>query len=185
MRTQNRDDWRKVNRLCDYLKATQDLHLILKISQQGILILKWFIDASFATHPDFRNHSGGPMRLCDERSSVISGRPKQKLNMRSSTEAKIIAVGNFMVKVLWSKNCLKMQHFPYREFIIQQHNNSAILLQNKGFDAAAKRMRHMDIRFFFVHDCIERGLIKVSHLGTKEIQADYFSKPLKGKELTF
>ena len=40
-----------------YLKATQDLHLVLQFD--GLSIARWHVDASFGVHPDLKSHSGG------------------------------------------------------------------------------------------------------------------------------
>ena len=97
-------------------------------------------------------------------------------------EAELIAVDDFMSKILWTRNFLNGQQFPHGDCILYQDNASSIVLANKGFDAAGKRMRHMNIRYFFVRDCVMRGLLKIRHLGTKEMTADYFTKPLQGKQ---
>ena len=87
-----------------------------------------------------------------------------------------------MAKILWVRNFLNGQHFPHGDCILYQDNASSIVLANKDFDAAGKRMRHMNNRYFFVKDCVMRGLLKICHLGTKEMTADYLTKPLQGKQ---
>ena len=180
VRCPNKDDWRKVRRLCDYLKSTKELHLVLNISKE-VPILKWSVDASFATHPDFRSHSGAVMRMGDSGGAIISGSLKQKLNTRSSTEAEIVAVDDFIAKMLWTRNFLERQHFPHGVTTLLQDNSSAIHLQAKGFEATGKRMRHLNIRYFFARDCVSRGLLRIEHQPTAEMEADYLSKPLQGK----
>ena len=43
-----------------------------------------------------------------------------------------------------------------------------------------KKSRHIDIRFFFIKDRVEKGDIKVVFCGTEEMVADYLTKPLQG-----
>ena len=121
------------------------------------------------------------MRMGNSGGTIISGSLKQKLNTRSSTEAEIVAVDDFIAKMLWTRNFLKMQHFPYGGTTLFQDNSSAIHLQSKGFEATGKRMRHLNIRYFFARDCVSRGLLRIEHQPTAEMEADYFSKPLQGK----
>ena len=180
VRTPNKDDWRKVRRLCDYLKSTRDLYLILRIDGE-VPILKWSVDASFATHPDFRSHSGAIMRMGDSGGAIITGSLKQKLNTRSSTEAEIVAIDDFIAKMLWTKHFLERQQFPYGGTTLYQDNSSAIHLQSKGFEVTGKRMRHLNIRYFFARDCVSCGLLRIQHQSTKEIEADFMSKPLQGR----
>ena len=62
---------------------------------------------------------------------------------------------------------------------IYQDNKSAILLIENGRGSTSKRTRHMDIRYFFVKDCIARE-ITIEHCPTKSMIADFFTQPLQG-----
>ena len=59
-----------------------------------------------------------------------------------------------------------------------QDNRSTILMCNKGGEVLSKQTRAMDVRYFAIKDNIEKGYLKVMHLGTSEILGDYFTKPL-------
>jgi hypothetical protein len=45
------DDWLKLKRLMRYLTGTKDDKLILHAD--NLNVIKWYVDASFAVHPDF------------------------------------------------------------------------------------------------------------------------------------
>jgi hypothetical protein len=51
----------KLCHLVEYLRSTCELPLIL--SADGTGVLSWYVDASFAVHPDMRGHTGGTMTL--------------------------------------------------------------------------------------------------------------------------
>jgi hypothetical protein len=53
------DDWNKLLRLMQYLKGSTDEVLFLAADDQHVI--KWYVDASFAVHKDFRSHTGGAM----------------------------------------------------------------------------------------------------------------------------
>ncbi len=55
------DDWWKLRHLIDYLKSTRDLPLVLGALNTGVL--HWHVDASFATHPNMRGHTGGVLTM--------------------------------------------------------------------------------------------------------------------------
>ena len=38
----------------------------------------------------------------------------------------------------------------------------------------------MNVRYFAVKDNIEKGFLRVMHLGTNEMLGDFFTKPLQG-----
>jgi hypothetical protein len=50
VRAPNKDDWNKLTHLMKYLRGTRTLPLIL--SANGTGILKWWVDAAFAVHPN-------------------------------------------------------------------------------------------------------------------------------------
>ena len=120
------------------------------------------------------------MRMGDSGGAIISGSLKQKLNTRSSMEAEIVGIDDYMAKLLWTQHFLEGQHFPHGGTTLYQDNSSAIHLQSKGFEAAGKQMRHLNIRYFFARDCVSRGLLRIEHQKSKEIEADFLSKPLQG-----
>jgi hypothetical protein len=62
--------------------------LILKAD--SLNIIKWWVDASYATHGDCRGHTGATMSL--GRGSVIGMSKKKKFNTKSSTECELVGV---------------------------------------------------------------------------------------------
>ena len=61
VRSPDEQDWKKLSHLMQYLRGTKDLPLILGADGAGIV--KWFVDASFAVHPNMRSHTGGALTL--------------------------------------------------------------------------------------------------------------------------
>jgi hypothetical protein len=55
------DDWKKMVHLMKHLRGTRDLPLIL--SANGSHVLMWWVDASFAVHPNLRGHAGSCLSL--------------------------------------------------------------------------------------------------------------------------
>jgi hypothetical protein len=92
LREPDKDDWTKLVHLMRYIRGTRTMPLILSANGSGIL--KWWVDASFAVHPNMRGHSGGGLSLGRGFPIVIS--TKQKLNTRSSTETEIVGADDFM-----------------------------------------------------------------------------------------
>jgi hypothetical protein len=73
----HKDDWNKLVHLMKYLRGTRTLPLIL--SANGASILKWWVDAAFAVHPNMQGHSGGVLFL--GRGFPIVSLTKQKLKI--------------------------------------------------------------------------------------------------------
>ena len=89
------EDWKKLRRLLGYLKRTIKLPLILRAD--GVNVLKWGVDVSYAAHENMRGHTGRTMSIGkDGCGSIISISKKKKLNTKSSTEAELIGVDDPM-----------------------------------------------------------------------------------------
>jgi hypothetical protein len=105
---------------------------------------------------------------------------RQKLNTKSSTESELVAVDDVMPQILWTKNFLEAQGYSVKDNIVYQDNQSAILLEKNGRGSSGKRTRHINIRYFFVTDRIGKGEVRIEYCPTKEMKADFFTKPLQG-----
>ena len=176
----NRDDWEKGRRLIKYLQGTRDLHLVLKYD--GLALAKWYVDAAFAVHDDFKSQSGGVLFLGNSGGGMASGSQKQRLNTRSSTEAELVGADDFLSRMLWTQKFLQQQGITMRQNILYQDNQSAILLESKGRSSLGKRSRTIDIRFFTIKDSCDKREIKVLYSPTESMVADFHTKPLQGKK---
>lgn len=169
------DDWKKLKRLFQYLRATKGIYLTLEADEATVA--KWWIDASFAVHPDCTSHSAATFTL--GKGKPYSGCLKQKVNGKSSTEAEVVAVADFIGQVLWTQNFLRAQNYLAVKIVIFQDNQFAILLEKNGRKSIRKRTRHINIRYFFIIDRINQGDVTVQHFPTSEMVADFFTKPLQ------
>jgi hypothetical protein len=70
------------------------------LSANGSGILKWWVDVSFAVHPNMRWHSGGGLYL--GRGFPIISSTKQKLNIWRSAETEIVGADDFMPSICWT-----------------------------------------------------------------------------------
>ena len=69
-----------------------------------------------------------------------------------------------------------------KETFVYQDNMSLMLLEKNGRSSSSKRTRHMNIRFFFVKDQVASKEIRIEYCPTKEMVADFFTKPLQGSQ---
>jgi len=170
------DDFKKLGRCMRYLRGTRDLPLTLECSEIGVI--RWWVDASFAVHPNYRSHTGATMSL--GKGSVYSSSTKQKINARSSTEAELIGVNDAMAMILWTRHFLEGQGFQVQDNVVFQDNQSTMLLARNGKQSSGKSTRHIEIRYYFVTDNIQRGKLRVEYCPTEEMLGDFFTKPLQG-----
>jgi hypothetical protein len=111
----------------------------------------------------------------------ISFSRKQKLNTRSSTESEVVGVDDAMPTVTWTRYFLEEQGYNMEPSLIYQDNKSAMLLEQNGRASSSKRTKHINVRYYFVKDKIEKGEVRVEHCPTEEMWADINTKPRQGR----
>ncbi len=174
----NETDWNKLVKLMKYLNGTRDL--VVTLRADNISVVKWCVDAAFAVHPDFRSHTGVTMSL--GKGSLVNISKKQKINTKSSTTAELVAVDDAIIMILWTRLFLEAQGYPINKNILYQDNKSAILLEENGKKSSSQHTRHLNIRYFFVTDQVQQGLMTIQYCPTDEMVADFMSKPLQGEK---
>lgn len=172
------NDWNDLVRLMKYLNGTRKMTRTLSID--NLNVVKWLVDASFATHPDFKSHTGAVMRMGI--GVIDSMSRKQKLNTRSSTEAELVGVDDAATMIFWTKHFMEAQGYSIEKNILYQDNKSAILLETNGQRSAGKRSRHLNIRYFFMADQVEKGNVIIEHCPTASMTGDFMTKPLQGEK---
>jgi hypothetical protein len=170
------DDYKKLQRMLQFIRATKDDYLTL--SAHSLHNVRWWVDASYAVHPDMKSHTGGAMTLG---SGVVYGTSKkQKLNTNSSTESEVVGTHDVMPQVLWTLYFLEAQGYKIDDNILYQDNKSSILLETNGRGSSGQRTRHMNVRYFFIADRVKSKEVRIEYCPTGLMVADYFTKPLQG-----
>jgi hypothetical protein len=170
------NDWRKLSHLMEYLRVERLRPLVLSADGSGVLM--WYVDASFAVHPNMRSHTGGGLTM--GRGFPIVTSTKQKLNTRSSTESELVGVDDMMPIVVWSRYFLMAQGYGVTQNLLLQDNKSSMLLEKNGRASSGKRTRHINIRYYFVTDRVNMKEIEIEWCPTKDMVADFMTKPLQG-----
>ena len=77
-------------------------------------------------------------------------------------------------------NFLKEQGYETKTYM-KQDNTSAIQLEKNGKASSHKRTRHINIRYFFIKDQIDQGIVQDEHCPTNQMDANYMSKATQGE----
>ncbi len=77
----NQYDYKKLARVIRYLRGS--IKSVLTLEASRVNIVKWWINASFAVHPDMRSHTGAMMSM--GKGAIYALSTRQKINTRSST----------------------------------------------------------------------------------------------------
>jgi hypothetical protein len=178
VRSPDTDDWEKLSHLVEYLRGDRDRPLILGADNEGMLM--WYVDASFAVHPNMRGHTVGGLTM--GRVFPISVSTKQNLNTNSLNESELVGVDNMMPIILWSRYFLVLlsQGYGVVENLLLQDNKSSILLERNGKSSREKRTRHINIRYFFITDRVNMKELTIEWCPAKQMVANFMTKPLQG-----
>lgn len=170
MEEPNVADMKQLERVIGYLKKTENLVLTIKPMHMR---LQASADASYAIHHDAKSHTGVVMTLGT--SPVKSNSIKQKLVVKSSTEAELVALNSVVEDVIWAKGIMEELGYPQPTVNIFQDNKSCITMANRG-TANSKRSKHINVRYFFLSQHIQDKTIKLVHIGSKMIDSDGLTK---------
>ena len=155
------DDYKKLGRCIRYLQDNADILLTLEINDSGIIC--WWVDASFAIHPDMKSHTSATVSMGGGCPFLLSLR--QQINPRSSTEAELVGVNDAMYLIIWTQLFLEGQGFKVIDNVVHQDNQSAMLLAN-GKMSSGKNTWHIEIRYYFVTDHIAQGKMSLAYCPT-------------------
>ena len=172
----NEKDWEKLRRCLGFIKGTiKDQRIIGADSLRDLHV---WVDASHAVHENMRGHTGGTMSM--GRGTLHNKSSKQKLNTRSTTESELVGVSEYLPYDLWQVNFFMEQGYDIRNNIIYQDNESAIKMERNGRNSCTGNSRHVDIKFFWVKDRVDKKEVRIEYCPTTLMLADYFTKPLQG-----
>jgi hypothetical protein len=176
VRNPDEDDWSKLKRLLRYIRCK--IHLPLILRADSLDVIKWWVDASFATHDNCRGHTGAATSL--GRGSIIGMSKKQKINTRSSTESELVGADDAIPQMMWTRYFLEGQGYKVDKCILHHVNMSAMLLETNGKQSISKRTKYIRVSYFFIKYRVSNGDITLKHCPAGEMLADHFTKPLQG-----
>ena len=174
------EDQKKLMRCLNYLNKTKTLGLTLSID--GIddkLTVTTLADASYGVHHDGKSQSASITTLGT--GSLHSTCNKQRIVSKSSSEAELISANDAVGEAISIRNYLIWRGYSTNPAIIGQDNLSTKSVLENGINSI-KRMKHLNIKYFFVKDYIEDGQIEVKYIPTNDMIADVLTKPIQGKQ---
>ena len=96
VRSPDEDEWKNVVRVIRYTRGIVHMPLIPRANV--LSVIKWWVDASFATNPDCKGHTGAMVFMRSLLTMEILW--KKKINGGSSTEADIVGADNALPQCL-------------------------------------------------------------------------------------
>ncbi|GJY15962.1 hypothetical protein Tco_0386384 [Tanacetum coccineum] len=169
-----------VKRIFRYLKGT--VHRGLWYPKDSSFALTTFADADHAGCQDTRRSTSGSIQLLGDRLVSWSSK-RQKSAAISSTEAEYIALSGCCAQVLWMRSQLTDYGFGFNKIPMYCDNKSAIALCCNNVQHS--RSKHIDIRFHFIKEHVENGVIELYFVNTEYQLADIFTKALGRERIEF
>ncbi|GJU71463.1 hypothetical protein Tco_1262868 [Tanacetum coccineum] len=169
-----------VKRIFKYLRGT--VNRGLWYPKDSFIALTAYVDADHAGCQDTRRSTSGCMQLLGDR--IVSWSSKrQKSAAISSTEAKYIALSGCCAQVLWMRSQLTDYGLGFNKIPMYCDNKSAIALCCNNVQHS--RSKHIDIRFHFIKEHIENGVVELYFVNTEYQLADIFTKALGRERIEF
>ncbi|CAH9074982.1 unnamed protein product [Cuscuta epithymum] len=162
-------------RILRYVKGTINYGIQYERGQ-GVEELVGFTDSDLASDVDDRKSTGG-MAFYLNGNLITWQSQKQQTVALSSCEAEYMAATLASCQALWLRNLLsELTGRKPKPVTLYIDNKSAIaLIKNPVFH---KRSKHIDTRFHFIRECVEKGQMVVEFISTKEQRADILTKAL-------
>jgi hypothetical protein len=165
-------DWKRAKKVLRYLKHTQEYSLVYRKSDDFKLI--GYADADWGGDKRDRKSTSG--FICLVGTSVVSWScKKQQCVALSSTEAEYVSAAMATQELLYLRTLLaELGHEQAEATTLFQDNQGAIILASDT--VTTKRSKHIDIKFHFIRDCVNQGILKTTYVNTKEMLADIMTK---------
>jgi len=170
----------KLRRVYSYVRGTINKGIKLSASSYQ---LRLTTDAAYALHVNGRSHTGVMITFDGEQTSPIYSKSHmQKIVTLSSTESELVALVDGMKRLIPLKGLLdffglKNESTPS---IVQCDNKSVLHMIANGAGFSGKS-RHMRVRWHFVHEMLDEGLIRIVHVPGDDNPTDLLTKPMGGK----
>ncbi|GMI66347.1 hypothetical protein HRI_000304000 [Hibiscus trionum] len=162
-------------RILRYLKGTASYGLFYKRGEKTNLFD--FTDSDYAGDLDDRKSTSGYAFMLG--TGVVSwSSKKQPIVTLSTTEAEFVAATAYASQAIWLRNVLEELHFlQQRATTIFCDNNSAIKLSKNP--VLHRRSKHIDVKFHYLRDLTNNGVIDLVFCRSEDQVADIFTKSLK------
>jgi hypothetical protein len=135
----------------------------------------WFSDADFARCWLDRKSTSGTCQFLGS-SLVFWSSRKQSSVAQSTTEAEYVAAASCCSQLLWITYTMSDFSEEYTHVTLHCDSTSAISVAKNP--VLHSKTKHIEVRYHFLRDNVEKGRITLIHVSTHDQLADIFTKPL-------
>ncbi|GKC55941.1 retrovirus-related pol polyprotein from transposon TNT 1-94 [Tanacetum coccineum] len=169
-----------VKQIFRYQKGT--INMGLWYLKDTAMSLTAYSDTDHAGCQDTRCSTSGSAQFLGDKLVSWSSK-KQKSTAISSTEAEYIALSGCCAQILWMHSQLTNYGFQFNKIPLYCDNTSAIALCCNNVQYS--REKHIDVRYHFIKDQVENGIVELYFFRTEYQLSDIFTKPLPRERFNF
>lgn len=179
----NEEDWNQLKRVVKYLKSTVNLRLKLSNIMSNSKQLIGYADANWAEDKESRKSNSGFVFFFNGGTISWACR-KQSCVALSSTEAEFISLSEACQEAQWLRKLLQdLNHNIDIPTTINEDNQSCLkIIKEEKF---SNRTKHIDTKFHFVKDYVDRKIVNCVYCPTDTMIADLLTKPLSFAKHSF
>jgi hypothetical protein len=95
-------------------------------------------------------------------------------------ETNIVGAEDFMSAICWTRYFMKAQGYNVKDNVLFQDNKSSIHLEKNGKVSSSMHTKHINIRYFFITERVNKEEVSVVWCPTGGMIGDYATKLLQG-----
>nr|GEW39843.1 hypothetical protein [Tanacetum cinerariifolium] len=171
----------RVNEILLKLKLPVHRLILMDLKDTG-MSLTVYADVDHAVCQDTRRSITGSAQFLGDKLVSWSSK-KQNSTAISSIEAEYIALSRRFAQILWMRSHLTDYSFQFNKIPLYYDNKSAIALCCNNVQRS--RAKHIDVRYHFIKEQVENGIVELYFVWTEYKLADIFTKPLPGERFNF
>ncbi|GJY02038.1 copia protein [Tanacetum coccineum] len=169
-----------VKQIFRYLKGT--INMGLWYSKDTGMSLTAYSDADHVGCQDTRRGTFGSAQFLGDKLVSWSSK-KQKSTAILSIEAEYIALSGCCAQILWMRSQLTDYGFQFNKISLYCDNKSVIALCCNNVQHS--RAKHVDVRYHFIKEQVENGIVELYFVRTEYQLADIFTNPLPREIFNF
>ena len=170
------DHWLGVKHVFRYLQGTKDLGITYTRTNESLLA---YSDSDWANDESTSRSVTGNVFILANAAITWASRSQKHVSL-SSSEAEYVAASNtakqcMFVRHLVSELCPDLALLDQPTVMLIDNRACRLMIKNRG---SHRRTKHIRVRYHFIRELAEDGVIDIQPISSKENLADMFTKNL-------
>jgi hypothetical protein len=171
-------NWVETKHILRYLRGT--ITYGMRYTSSGGLFMHGYADANWVGSPLDRKSTS---RYCFNLGSflIFGSSRKQGSIAQITTEAEYIAANDASKEAIWLKKLVSRLFGDKLEMTVVHRDNKICIKLTKN-PVFHDRSKHIDMRYHYIRDLVQRKTIKLQYIAMSEQVADILTKPLTSRQ---